>query len=49
VLIRPNIGLEDYPSLGSIPGGYLEKVFPWFAWLCDIVGSSDYIMRLIEN
>ena len=49
ILIRPNIGLEDYPSLGSIPGGYLEKVFPWFAWLCDIVGSPDYVMKMIED
>ena len=49
ILIRPNIGLEDYPSLGSIPGGYLEKVFPWFAWLCDIVGSPDFIMHMIEE
>ena len=31
ILIRPNIGLEDYPSLGSIPGDYLQKSFPWFA------------------
>lgn len=49
ILIRPNIGLEDYPTLGSIPGDYLQKNFPWFAWLCDIVGSADFVMGMIEN
>ncbi len=49
ILIRPNIGLEDYPSLGSIPGDYLQKNFPWFAWLCDIVGSADHVMRMVED
>ena len=47
ILIRPNIGLEDYPSLGSIPGDYLQKSFPWFAWLCDIIGSTDYVYHMI--
>lgn len=49
ILIRPNIGLEDYPSLGSIPGDYLQKSFPWFAWLCDIIGSTDYVLHMIET
>ena len=49
ILIRPNIGLEDYPSLGSIPGDYLQKSLPWFAMLCDIVGSTDIIIKLIEQ
>lgn len=49
ILIRPNIGLEDYPSLGSIPGDYLQKSFPWFAWLCDIIGSTDYVYHMIEE
>lgn len=49
VLIRPNIGLEDYPSLGAVPGDYLQKSFPWFAMLCDIVGSKEIIMSMIER
>lgn len=49
VLIRPNIGLEDYPSLGSIPGDYKQKLMPWFSMIGDIVGSTDYVMQLVEQ
>lgn len=49
ILIRPNIGLEDYPSLGAIPGDYKQKLMPWFAMIGDIVGSSEYVMQLVEQ
>lgn len=49
ILIRPNIGLEDYPSLGAIPGDYKQKLLPWFAMIGDIVGSVDYVQQLVDD
>lgn len=49
ILIRPNIGLEDYPSLGAIPGDYKQKLLPWFAMIGDIVGSADYVQKMIDD
>lgn len=49
VLIRPNIGLEDYPSLGSTPGDFNQKSLPWFGMVGDIVGGMDYVSEMISN
>ena len=49
ILIRPNIGLEDYPSLGSVPGDFKQKLMPWFAMIGDIVGSAEYIQQMVDD
>lgn len=49
ILIRPNIGVKDYPSLGLVPGTYNEKAMPWFAMLGDIMGSMDAVQDLVDE
>lgn len=49
ILIRPNIGLEDYPSLGLVPGDFDQKAIVWFAMLGDIMGGMEGVRMLIEE
>ena len=49
ILIRPNIGLEDYPSLGAVPGDFKQKLMPWFAMIGDIAGSAEYIQQMVDD
>lgn len=49
VYVRNNINVKDTMELGSLPGGVIDKLYPYLAPMADHLGGQLFLEQYIEN
>lgn len=49
VWIRNNVQVKDTDNLGALPGTELEKLLPYVGPLCDHLGGTEGVLRMIDK